>query len=309
MIFNPFYYPCLYPAFPNSLEKPPTLYSIMNSMVNFEVEEPTKIKDLAKATRTKIFNFEYPLSNNISRETFETMILNKFLMRRIGYETFTAWQIQLNVKLNEIMPMYNKMFDAIEKWDIFNDGETTTRTGTDNKTSNSENNSNTTNTNTSNTQSTNTASNTNNTQSTNTASNTLNNESTTNTNTLSDRRNSELPQNQLENVRDGSYVTNYNYDTNTNTGNDTSKSNGSSESNSTNTVEENRKETMQNTVEENRKETMQNTNNTIDNNTYNETIKRSPTDKIAILREMQENIKSIYTMIFKDLDCLFYQLI
>ena len=285
MIFNPFYYPCLYPVFPNSLEKPPTLYSIMNSMVNFEVEEPTKIKDLAKATRTKIFNFEYPLSNNISREIFETMILNKFLMRRIGYETFTAWQIQLNVKLNEIMPMYNKMFDAIKNWDIFNDGETTTRTGTDNRTSNSENNSNTTNTNTSNT------------QSTNTASNTLNNESTTNTNNTSDRRNSELPQSQLENVRDGSYVTNYNYDTNTTTGNDTSKSNGSSESNSTNTVEENRKETMQNT------------NNTIDNNTYNETIKRSPTDKIAILREMQENIKSIYTMIFKDLDCLFYQLI
>lgn len=283
MIFNPFYYPCLYPVFPNSLEKPPTLYSIMNSMVNFE--EPTKIKDLAKATRTKIFNFEYPLSNNISRESFETMILNKFLMRRIGYETFTAWQIQLNVKLNEIMPMYNKMFDAIENWDIFNDGETTTRTGTDNKTSNSENNSNTTNTNTSNT------------QSTNTASNTLNNESKTNTNTSSDRRNSELPQNQLGNVRDGSYVTNYNYDTNTSTGNDTSKSNGSSESNSTNTVKENRNETMQNT------------NNTIDNNTYNETIKRSPTDKIAILREMQENIKSIYTMIFKDLDCLFYQLI
>ena len=27
------------------------------------------------------------------------------------------------------------------------------------------------------------------------------------------------------------------------------------------------------------------------------------------VKEMQENIKSIYTMIFKDLDCLFYQLV
>ena len=279
-----------YPFLPPNCNKPPTIYSILESIVNPNVDlnEPApevKIKDLAKEGRSTIFDFDYPLSSNIKKEDFETMILNHFLMRRIGFETVTAFCIQLDVKLNEIMPMYNKMFDAIENWDIFNDGETTTRTGTDNRTSNSENNSNTTNTNTSNT------------QSTNTASNTLNNESTTNTNDTSDRRNSELPQSQLENVRDGSYVTNYNYDTNTSTGNDTSTSNGSSESNSTNTVEENRKETMQNT------------NNTTDNNTYNETIKRSPTDKIAILREMQENIKSIYTMIFKDLECLFYQLV
>ena len=309
MMIYPFSY-LLMPFIPPGCDKPPTVYSILNSIVNGDKEEDdyTKIKDLAKEGSSIIFNFEYPLSNNINKEDFEIQILNHYLMRRIGFETVTAFRIGLNVKLNEIMPMYNKMFDAIENWDIFNDGETTTRTGTDNRTSNSENNSNTTNTNTSNTQSTNIDSNTSNTQSTNTASNTLNNESTTNTNTISDRRNSDLPQNRLENVRDGSYVTNYNYDTNTNTGNDTSKSNGSSESNSTNTVEENRKETMQNTVEENRKETMQNTNNTIDNNTYNETIKRSPTDKIAILREMQENIKSIYTLIYEDLECLFYGL-
>ena len=287
MFYNYNYFPMFMPFLPPNCNKPPTLYSVLNSIVNGDKDEDeyTKIKDLAKEGRSTIFNFDYPLSEYIEKEKFETMILNHFLQRRIGFETVTAFRIQLDVKLNEIMPMYNKMFNAIENWDIYNDGETTTRTGTDNRTSNSENNSNTTNTNTSNT------------QITNTASNTLNNESTTNTNNTSDRRNSELPQSQLENVRDGSYVTNYNYDTNTTTGNDTSKSNGSSESNSTNTVEENRKETMQNT------------NNTTDNNTYNETIKRSPTDKISILREMQENIKSIYTMIFKDLDCLFYQLV
>ena len=285
MMIYPFSY-LFMPFIPPNCDKPPTVYSILNSIVNGDKEEDdyTKIKDLAKEGRSTIFNFEYPLSNNIDKEDFEVQILNHYLMRRIGFETVTAFRIGLNVKLNEIMPMYNKMFDAIENWDIFNDGETTTRTGTDNRTSNSENNSNTTNTNTSST------------QSTNTASNTLNNESTTNTNNISDRRNSDLPQNKLENVRDGSYVTNYNYDTNTNNGNDTSKSNGSSESNSTNTVEENRKETIQNT------------NNTTDNNTYNETIKRSQTDKIAILREMQENIKSIYTLIYEDLDCLFYGL-
>ena len=50
------------------------------------------------------------------------------------------------------------------------------------------------------------------------------------------------------------------------------------------------------------------TNNGTDNNEYNETITRTPADKIAILKEMQENIKSIYSMIFKDLEELFYQI-
>ena len=90
-----------------------------------------------------------------------------------------------------------------------------------------------------------------------------------------------MPQNQLEDLRNGSYVSNYNYDTNTNNGEDNSTSTGSSQS----------------------------TNNGTDNNIYNETITRTPADKIAILKEMQENIKSIYSMIFKDLECLFYQLV
>ena len=244
-----------YPFLPPNCNKPPTLYSVLNSIVNGDKDEDeyTKIKDLAKEGRSTIFNFDYPLSQYIEKEKFETMILNHFLQRRIGFETVTAFRIQLDVKLNEIMPLYNKMFNALENWEIFNDGEVTTRTGTDNTT----------------------------TQNTNQTSNTLENTSITSTEDISDRRNSELPQNQLSELRDGNYVTNYNYDTNTNTGNDNSHSEGTSQA----------------------------TNNGTDNKQYNETVTRTPADKIAILKEMQENIKSIYTMIFKDLDCLFYQLV
>ena len=247
-----------YPFLPPNCNKPPTIYAILESIVNPDVDlnEPApevKIKDLAKVGRSTIFDFDYPLTSNITKEKFETMILNHFLQRRIGFETVTAFRIQLDVKLNEIMPLYNKMFDALENWEIFNDGEVTTRSGTDNRT----------------------------TQNTNETSNTLENTSITSTEDISDRRNSELPQNQLEDLRNGSYVTNYSYDTNTNTGNDNSQSKGTSQA----------------------------TNNGTDNNEYNETIKRTPADKIAILKEMQENIKSIYTMIFKDLECLFYQLV
>lgn len=244
-----------YPFLPPNCNKPPTLYSVLNSIVNGDKDEDeyTKIKDLAKEGRSTIFNFDYPLSQYIEKEKFETMILNHFLQRRIGFETVTAFRIQLDVKLNEIMPLYNKMFNALDNWEIFNDGEVTTRTGSDNTT----------------------------TQNTNNTSNSLTNQSTTSTTDVSDRRNSELPQNQLSELRDGNYVTNYNYDTNTNNGQDNSTSQGTSQA----------------------------TNNGTDNKQYNETITRTPADKIAILKEMQENIKSIYTMIFKDLECLFYQLV
>ena len=246
MIYNDYLISMFYPPIlPTNNYNPPTIYSILESIVNYGKDDKTKIKDLAKVGRSEIFDFDYPLTNNIKKEDFESMILNKFLMRRIGFETLTAFKIQLNVKLNEIMPMYNKMFDAIENWDILNDGEITEKTGTDNRT--------------------------------NETLNTLENNSSTQSNETSDRRNSELPQNQLSNVRDGSYVTDYNYDTNQSSASDSSKSKGSS--------------------------------NSTDNTIYNETIKRSPADKISIYKEFQENLKSVYTLIFKDLDCLFFQLL
>lgn len=242
-------YPLIYPFLPRNCDKPPTLYSILESIVNYGKDDKTKIKDLAKVGRTKIFDFDYPLSDKISKEEFECMILNHYLTRRIGFDTPTLFKIQLNVKLNEIMPMYNKMFDSIDGWDIFKDGEKTTRTGADNREINS----------TSNTE------------------NTLHNKS--NSENISDRRYSDTPQNELQNIRDGKYVTEYNYDTNN--AEDTSDSNGTS----------------------------QNTLNTNDDNTYNEIIEKTNANKIEILKQMQQEIKSIYSLIFNDLDDLFYSII
>lgn len=165
-------YPLIYPFLPRNCDKPPTIYSLLESIVNYGKDDKTKIKDLAKVGRTKIFDFDYPLSDKISKEEFECMILNHYLTRRIGFDTPTLFKIQLNVKLNEIMPMYNKMFDSISGWDIFKDGEKTTRYGTDNREINS----------TSNTE------------------NTLHNKS--NSENISDRRKSDTPQNELDNVKE-----------------------------------------------------------------------------------------------------------
>ena len=217
----PFIVPPAYPDY----NLPPTLYRLLNSIVNFDAEEKTKIKNLASAGREDIFDFEYPLSTHVDKEDFECLILNHFLMRRIGYDTMTAFKIALNVKLNEIMPIYNKMFDALDGWDIFNDGERVVESGT----------------------------------------NSLTNE--TSSENISDRRYSETPQNQLQNIQDGKYITDYNYDTDN--GSVTSESTGSD----------------------------------------SRTITRTPSDKMKLYKEFIENKKSIMTMIFEDLDSLFYGLV
>ncbi|MEE0137745.1 hypothetical protein [Fusobacterium ulcerans] len=217
----PFIIPPAYPDY----NLPPTLYRLLNSIVNFDADEQTKIKDLASEGRSEIFDFDYPLSTHVDQEDFEVMILNHFLMRRIGYDTLNAFKIALNVKLNEIMPMYNKMFDMLDGWDLFNDGERVTESGN----------------------------------------NTLNN--ITSSNNISDRRYSDTPQQQLSNVQDGKYITDYNYDTDT----------GSTSAS-----------TM---------------------GTDSRIITRTPSDKIKIYKEFIENKKSIMTMIFEELDVLFYGLV
>lgn len=217
----PFIMPPAYPDY----NLPPTIYRLLNSIVNFDAEEQTKIKDLAAAGREDIFDFEYPLSTHVQKQDFEVMILNHFLMRRIGYDTLNAFKIALDVKMNEIMPMYNKMFDMLDGWDLFNDGERVVEVG----------------------------------------SNTMNNE--TSSQNISDRRYSDTPQQQLQNVQDGKYITDYNYDTD----------NGSVSSEST--------------------------------GSDTRTITRTPSDKMKVYKEFIENKKSIMTMIFEDLEPLFYGLV
>ena len=225
----------------NDYPEPPTIYALLNSYVNYGKpdEEKKPIKDLAKEGRSMFFYADYPLSSHVSKEDFEVMILNHFLMRRIGFETVNAFSIRLINKLCEIMPDYNKMFDALSGWELFNSGESITRvsvTDTEDSTVDTANTSATT--------------------------------STTN-----DNRYSNTPQNDIANVQNGKYVSEYTY--NAATGNDASSSNkvGSSEGNST----------------------------------TNETITRTPADKIKIYEDFKKNRDHIYSMIFEELEPLFYQ--
>ena len=224
----------------NDFDQPPTVYALLNSYVNYENPNPVKIAGLAKAGRSMFFDFDYPLAEGWNKEDFETMILNHFMMRRIGYETLTAFKLALNVKLNEVMPEYNRLYKSINGWDLFKDGESIIRDTTDNGSSTGSQNIST---------------------------------SGSSSNT-SDRRFSDTPQNAITDVRDGTYVTDYNYD-----------QNSSIESNST----------------------LASNSNTNSNATH-ETITRTPSDKIRIYNEFLTARQNLYTMIFKDLESLFYQI-
>lgn len=218
----------IYPWLPVDYNIPPTLYSIMNSLANFDSEEQTKIKDLASVTRTEIFDFTYPLSTHVNKEDFEVMILNHFIMRRIGYNTMTAFKIALNVKLNEIMPMYNKLFDALNGWNLFTDGEVITTSYNESG----------------------------------------NTSASSQSLSTTDNRYSDTPQGRLADVQNGSYMTDYTFN----------QGSGSVSSSGT------------------------------DSRAKQEIKSKTPSDKMKLYREFIENRQSIMTMIFKDLDPLFYGL-
>lgn len=171
MIYNPFY--CFVPFVPDEkFQRPPLLYDLMNSIVNFDSETHTRISDLSSVARETIFDFDYPLSENVDKEKFETLILDRFLMRRLAYETYTAWHIALRVKINEIMPYYNKLFDAMSEWNLFKDGESGTR------------------------------------------------EKEIGAKSETDSRYSKLPQNEIRDIKDGSYMTDYTLGQNESSGNE-----------------------------------------------------------------------------------------
>ena len=236
--------PMFYPMLPNDCNKPPTIYSLLDSIVNYNSEVKTPIKDLAKLGRNEIFNFDYPLTSNITKEDFEVMILNNYMMRRIGYETLTAFRLALNVKLNSIMPIYNKMFDSLENWNILEDGEIVEREVEKEDSSTG----------------TNTSSNTNQLSST----------------SRDDTRYSDTPQGRLTDIEAGTYMTDYTLNQNTSTGNSTNTQSGSESKQA--------------------------------NGTETERISRTPINKIEIYKEFQNELKSIYELIFNELDDLFYSL-
>ena len=181
-------------------DEPNTIYAFMQSIVNYnrDPSEQVKIKDLSKYARENIFDFDYPVSDVIGKEKFEEMFLNHYMFRRINYDTLTSFKIHLAVKLNDIMPKYNKMVEGFDKIAFDGTIETHERTQTDINESVS------------------------------------NVESTSSDNSESDVKYSDTPEGMINDIKSGDYMSEYTY----NQANSNSVSNSNSHStNNGNTTE------------------------------------------------------------------------
>lgn len=77
-----------------------------------ESQDYTKIDDIINNSRDKIFDFNFPIFDENYRSVLETKIIRHYYTREIGAETVGLWKHFLNMKMNEIMPYYNKLYES-----------------------------------------------------------------------------------------------------------------------------------------------------------------------------------------------------
>lgn len=70
------------------------------------------VADVISKSRTKIFDFDYPIFDSAYKPVLETKILRHFYTREICAETYGRWKLFLRDKLNLIMPYYNKLYES-----------------------------------------------------------------------------------------------------------------------------------------------------------------------------------------------------
>lgn len=60
----------------------------------------------------QIFDFDFPIFKSDYKNVLATKILKHYYTREIGYETYGLWKFKLNVRLNEIMPYFNQLYES-----------------------------------------------------------------------------------------------------------------------------------------------------------------------------------------------------
>lgn len=71
-----------------------------------------QVDDIVTRAAPKIFDFYFPIFDNAYRLVLERKILKHYYTQEIGEETAGLWKLRLNTRLNEIMPLYNKLYET-----------------------------------------------------------------------------------------------------------------------------------------------------------------------------------------------------
>ena len=70
------------------------------------------VNTIIAESRAQIFNFDYPIFEEEHREELETKILKHYYTQEIGMETYGLWHLELDKRMNEIMPYYNQLYES-----------------------------------------------------------------------------------------------------------------------------------------------------------------------------------------------------
>lgn len=165
------------------------------------------VNHIIALARPKIFDFPYPIFDTNYKSVIETKILKRYYTREICAETYGLWKHYLDMRLNEIMPYYNQLYQSqLLEFNPFYDVDVTTDSNRGIK------------------------------QDENTKSSNKNVDNTTSQTTVNDTSEnaySDTPQGSLQNVRNLEYLTDASRttDNSTNTTNSTTTNTGNSDGN------------------------------------------------------------------------------
>lgn len=82
-------------------------YAGLSESVGYEDENK-----IIEQARSKVFSFEFPIFDESYRSVLETKILKHYYTREIGMETVGLWKHFLDMRMNEIMPYYNQLYNS-----------------------------------------------------------------------------------------------------------------------------------------------------------------------------------------------------
>lgn len=70
------------------------------------------VSSIIEAARPKIFSFPYPIFDEEYKPVLETKFIKHFYTREIGLETYGLWKLRLDEKMNMVMPYFNNLYEA-----------------------------------------------------------------------------------------------------------------------------------------------------------------------------------------------------
>ena len=81
-----------------------------------------------------LFDFDYPIFDEMYRPVLEKKIINRYYFREIGLETVAQFKHFLRTRLNEIMPFYNRQYLALQVYETYDPYVNKDMTVTENRT-------------------------------------------------------------------------------------------------------------------------------------------------------------------------------